>query len=273
MRLLLILLLTLELTSCYSLTHIQQFTTEANETLARGAQLKPNFYDVCQQRQRIQLIQDSKLTRSFREGCELQQQADSTATQILEALSRYLIGLHQLTASGRSGYSLAPLGDALQAHPWLEEQADVVSAYQQLAQLSLTGLTERSRRKKAEELIAQANPAVQTLLEAYQFVLDDLLIESIQRQQDMHYLYSRELLDSAQSFVEKKLLIEEFMDQQIRYDEQKQHLQRFADALGTIQQGHEELYQQRNSLQQQAAIEALYYYSNQLQQMELLSKF
>jgi hypothetical protein len=267
------LLLASGVAGCYSLTHVQQFTAEANQTLAQGVQLRPTFYEVCQQRQRIQLIQQGKLTRQFQQGCDLQQQADSTTIQILQALTRYLMSLQQLSASGRSDYSLAPLGDALQAHPWLAEQGDVVGAYQQLAQISLTGFTESSRRKKAEQLIAQANPAVQTLLDAYQYVLSNLLVESIERQKDLHYFYSLELADSAQSFLEKKLVIEEFMDQQLHYDEQQQMLKQYAEALGAISQGHQALYDQRGQLQQQEAVEVLFYYTSQLQQSQLLQKF
>ena len=261
------------ISGCYSLSHVQQFTTEATETLAQGIDLEPTFYDVCQQRQRIEILQDGTLTSGFREGCQLQQQADSTALKIHIALMDYLVGLHQLASSGRSGPSLAPLGSALQAHPWLEEQGDAVAAYQELAQLSLTGITERSRRKKAREFIAQANEPLQTLLGAYEFAIGDLLVESIKRQQQMSYMYTRELLDSAQSFIERRTLIEEYMDQSIVYDEQQQHLQQFVNVLKTIGAGHEELYQQRSDLQQQEAIESLYYYTSQLQRMQLLSNF
>ncbi|MEM9674615.1 MAG: hypothetical protein AAF992_18625 [Bacteroidota bacterium] len=273
MRLLIVLLISSTIAGCYSLTHVQQFTAEANQTLAQGTQLQPTFMDICQQRQRIQLIQQGKLTRQFQQGCDLQQQADSTAIQILQALTRYLSSLQLLGSSGRSGYSLAPLGDALQVHPWLEGQGDVVGAYQQLAQISLTGFTESSRRKKAGQLIAQANPAVQTLLDAYRFVLSDLLVESIERQKDLHYFYSLELVDSTQSFIEKKQVIEEFMDQQLRYKEQQQNLKQYSDALGAIGEGHQALYEQRGQLQQQEAIEALFYYTGQLQQSQLLQKF
>jgi len=273
MRILYTLVLSLGVAGCYSLNHVQQFTVEANQMLAQGMKLRPTFYEVCQQRQRIQLVQQGKLTRQFQQGCNLQQQADSTSVQILQALTRYLISLQQLSASGRTEYSLAPLGDALQVHPWLAEQGDVVGAYEQLAQISLTGFTESSRRNKAEQLIAQANPAVQTLLEAYRYVLSDLLVESIERQKDLHYFYSRELADSAHSFIEKKLVIEEFMDQQLLYDEQQQMLKQYAEALGAISEGHQALYEQRGQLQQQEAMEALFYYTSQLQQSQLLQQF
>ena len=271
MRIICVLFGMLMLSGCYSLTHVQQFTTEATETLAQGLDLEPTFYQVCQQRQQMQLLQEGTLSRTFREGCQLQQQADSTARQIHIALMDYLVGLHQLSASGQSGPSLAPLGTALQSHPFLEEHADAVSAYQELAQLSLTGITERSRRKKARQFIAEANQPLQTLLSAYEYVIGDLLVESIQRQQQMYYPYTRELLDSAHSFIEKKGLIEEYMDRSIQYDEQQQRLLQFVEVLKTIGEGHEQLYQQRADLQQQAAIEALYHYTSQLQRMQILS--
>ncbi len=270
---LLVILFSLAVSGCYSLAHVQQFTTEATETLAQGAQLKPTFYQTCQQRQRMLLLQEGKLTRSFQDGCELQQQADTTLLQIREALTHYLLALHQLVASGNSSASLAPLGNALQSHPWLAEQGDLVSAYQELAQLSLTGFTERTHRKKAQELIARANGPVQMLLEAYQFVLTDLLVESIDRQQKMSFTYSRELLDSAQSFLEKKQVIEEYMDQVLEYESQQQRLQQFVGALQTVGEGHRAVYQQRKSLQQQTAIDALAHYTSQLQRMQVLSKF
>ena len=268
----LVVLCGITISGCYSLSHVQQFATEATETLAEGAQLEPTFYQTCQQRQRMLLLQEGKLTRSFQEGCTLQQQADTTLIQIREALTHYLLALHQLVSSGRSGASLAPLGNALQSHPWLAEQGDLVSAYQELAQLSLTGFTEGTRRKKAQELIARANEPVQTLLKAYQFVLNDLLVESVGRQQEMHFMYSRELLDSARSFLEKKQVIEEYMDQILVYESQQQRLQQFAEALQAVGEGHSAVYQQRTNLQQQTAIEALAYYTNQLQRMQLLSK-
>ncbi|WKN44625.1 hypothetical protein [Tunicatimonas pelagia] len=270
---LLVVVVGLAVSGCYSLTHVQQFTAEATETLAQGAQLEPTFYQTCQQRQRMLLLQEGKLTRNFQEGCELQQQADTTLIQIREALTHYLLALHQLVASERSSASLAPLGDALQSHPWLAEQGDLVAAYQELAQLSLTGFTERSRRKKARELIARANGSVQTLLEAYQFVLNDLLVESINRQQKMHFFYSRELLDSAQSFLEKQQVISTYMDQVLEYETQQYRLQQYAEALQTVGEGHEAVYQQRSDLQQQTAIEAVVHYTSQLQRMQLLSKF
>ncbi len=266
-------ILSLVVSGCYSLSHVQHFTTEATEILAQGVHLEPTFYQVCQQRQRRDLLQQGKLTPKFREGCDLSLQADSATIQILEALTRYLAGLHQLAASGRSSASLAPLGDALQTLPLAEGQADAVASYQELAQLSLTGLTERSRRKKAREFIEQAEKPLQTLLEAYQFMLNESLVEQIRRQQLTQRGYSRELLDSAHSFIEKKLVIEEYMDQMLEYEAQLQSIRQYVEALSVISEGHTALYQQRAQLQQQAAISSLLFYTNQLRQMQILSKF
>ncbi|MEM6844276.1 MAG: hypothetical protein AAF632_18810 [Bacteroidota bacterium] len=265
--------LSLAVSGCYSLSHVQQFTTEATEILVQGFHLEPTFYQVCQQRQRRDLLQQGKLTPKFREGCNVSLQADSATVQILETLTRYLAGLHQLAASGRSGSSLAPLGNALQTLPLAEGQADVVASYQELAQLSLTGLTERSRRKKAQDFIERAEKPLQTLLNAYQFMLNESLAEQIRRQQYTQRGYSRELLDSAHSFIEKKLVIEEYMDQMLEYEAQLQSIQQYVDALNIISEGHTALYQQRTQLHQQEVIGSLLFYTNYLRQMQLLSKF
>ncbi len=256
------------LVSCLNLQTVHQFSEEALESTAQLNQLTLSFEQLCQNKHWMQAVRTATLPRSYPPDCTLPATADSALLQMQQVVVDYLNGLSALTSSARTSYSFAPLGQALKQNNLVSIKEEQVNAYQQMAELLTQSAGEARRKKKTATYIAQAHEPLMVLIEQLIFVLKEPLREAARQQQDMLYLQTRELADSAHSFLEKRNLILDYAARSEDYHRQLRLLDTYVALLQNVKEGHRQLYEQRNRLDSDDAIETLSHYTGALYRLQ-----
>lgn len=256
------------LTSCLNLQNVHQFSEEALESAATFQQVELTFQQLCKKKHLMEAIRHSAVQRSYEGNCKVHFAADSAILKMQQVVTDYLNGLFLLTANKRITYALDPLAEAIQANALINVQEEETAAYQKMLELLMQASTEAYRKKKAAAYISQAQESLTVLLDQLIFVLDKPLREAAAQQQEMLYLQTRELADSAQSFLEKRSLILDYAGQLEYYQQQQQLLNTYITMLHRIREGHRQLYEKRDQLNKDDVLETLLYYTGELRQLQ-----
>ena len=254
--------------SCLSLEAVQQYaaaSTEATDTFS-GIQL--TFQDLCQRKRQLRDLRQSRVLRTYQDSCAMHQQADSTVIKIQGAIQDYLTALHTISSGERVRYSLAPLQEALTGSGLVSLQAPSADAYRNLLELVTTASTEAYRRRQVERLVTQAHPPLTALLDQLTKVLDESWREAIRQQKAMMYLHTRELADSAQTFMERQEVLRRYIDEARYYEQQEQLLDTHVAVLQVIQEGHQQLYERRDQLHRRETVAGLAFYVGELRSLQ-----
>lgn len=262
------LLLLITCTSCLSLEAVQQYAAEATEGTEQFNNVDLTFQALCQRKRQLRDLRQSRVLRTYRDSCELHQQADSAIIKMQRATQEYLTALYAISSGERVYYSLSPLKDALTGSQLFEIEVSTADAYQQLLELLVTASTETYRRRQVQRLVTQAHAPLTTLLEQLAFVVDEAFREAIQQQKSMLYLNTRELADSAQTFMERQTVLQRYIDEAAYYEQQLQLLDTYVAVLKTIQEGHQQLYDQRARLHRRETVAGLAFYLNELRALQ-----
>ena len=255
-------------TSCLSLEAVQQYAAEATEGTEQFNNVDLTFQALCQRKRQLRDLRQSRVLRTYRDSCELHQQADSAIIKMQRATQEYLTALYAISSGERVYYSLSPLKDALTGSQLFEIEVSTADAYQQLLELLVTASTETYRRRQVQRLVTQAHAPLTTLLEQLAFVVDEAFREAIQQQKSMLYLNTRELADSAQTFMERQTVLQRYIDEAAYYEQQLQLLDTYVAVLKTIQEGHQQLYDQRARLHRRETVAGLAFYLNELRALQ-----
>lgn len=259
------------LTSCLNLQVVHQFSEEALESTAEFEQINLNFQQLCEKKKVMEAVQAGSIQRNYREGCQLQILADSAVLKMQHAIIDYLHGLYLLTSDQRVSYSLDPVSQALQGHSWLNLQEKELSSYQKIIELVAQASTEGFRKRKTTDYVTQAQEPLNILIDKLIFVMNEPLREGALQQQEMLYLHTRELADSAHSFLEKGNLIQAHAKELDYYGQQLNLMDTYVAILHTVKKGHQQLYEKRHHLDKDDTLEALVHYISEIQQLQ--SKF
>ena len=261
-------ILLLVCSSCLRLDAVQQYAAESQAAAAQFKEITPTFRALCQQKRQLRDLSRGRAQRTYQDSCALHLRADSAAQAMQTILVDYLTALQSVSSGGRIAYDLSPVGQAISSNSLISLDENTVTAYQSLLELLTTAATEAYRRREVERLVAQAHPSLVTLIDQLRFVTHESLREAVAQQQEMQYLNVRELADSAQTFVERRSLWQEYIGQAEQYEQQQQQLDTYAALLNTIKEGHQQLYDQRKRLDRKETVSALAYHLRELRQLQ-----
>lgn len=262
------LLLVATCSSCLRLEAVQQYATEAQVSTNRFNEIELTFRELCQRKRQIRDLRQGPALRTYQDSCQQHQRADVALQQLQTAVADYLTALSALAGGERITYDLGPVKSALGGSGLISLEENTMGAYQSLLEVLGTAATEAYRRRQLTRLVAEAHLPLLTLLDQLTFVADESFREAIEQQQEMQYLNIRELADSAQTFVERRHLWQEYIEEAAYYEQQQRLLTTYAAMLETIRQGHRQLYDQRNRLNRREAVATLGFYLTELRRLQ-----
>ena len=268
MKALLYLLLATLFSSCLRMEAVQQYAAESSESTHQFNEIDLTFRALCQRKRQLRDLRQSRVLRTYQDSCLLHQQADSAIAEIQAAVQEYLVALQAVSSGDRVIYDLSAVKDGLASSGLINIEATTASAYQNLIELLATATTEAYRRRQVQKLVAEANAPLATLIDQLTFVVDESFREAIEQQKEMLYIDTRELTDSAQTFVERQRVLQQYVAESHYYEQQLLLLDTYAIILNTIKQGHQELYEHRDKLQRQETVRAVAFYASQLRQLQ-----
>ncbi len=254
--------------ACLRLSAVQQYADESQTGIHRFDEVSLGFRDLCQRKRQVRDLRRGQAQRTYQDSCVLHRQADSALLTMQSAITAYLSTLSAVSSGERRIYDLSPAADALSNSGLVTWEEGTVGAYQNLLELLATAATETYRRQQVEALVADAHEPLTILLDQFSFAVDESLREAIEQQQEMLYLNTLELADSAQTFVERRGLWQEYVAQSDYYARQLELLNTYAALINTIRQGHQHLYNQRERLDRTETIATTAFYLRQLRDLQ-----
>ena len=254
--------------SCLSLEAVQQYASESAEGTERFSEIDLTFQALCQRKRQWRDLRQSRVLRTYQDSCLLQQQADSALMKMQRAVQEYLMALYAVSSGERVYYSLNPVKEALTGSGLIQVEEKTINAYQNLLELLATASTEAYRRRQVQQLVDQAHPPLTALIDQLTFVVDEAFREAIGQQQEMLYLNTLELADSARTFVERQSLLQQYIEEVRYYEQQLQLLDTYATILATVKDGHQALYDRRRKLHRQETVTTMVFYLAELRRLQ-----
>ena len=262
------LLLTILCSSCLSLEAVQQYADQSVESNEQFNQIDLTFQELCQRKRQLRDLRQSRVLRTYQDSCWLHQQADSAMTKIAGVVQDYLVALGTVASGDRVSYDLGSAPEVLVGSGLINIEANTLSAYQGLLELLVTASTEAYRRRQVQQLVSQAQGPLATLIDQLTFIADESLREATEQQQEMLYLHTRELADSAQTFMERQAVLLPYLTEAQYYEQQLALLNTYVATLRVIKEGHRQLYEQRDQLHRRETVTTMAFYLNELHQLQ-----
>ena len=268
MNALLYLLLATLFSSCLSLEAVQQYAVESAESTEQFTEIDLTFQALCQRKRQLRDLRQSRVLRTYQDSCRLHQQADSAVIEMQNAVQEYLLALYSVSSGERIYYDLSSAKDALTNSGLVDIEANTADAYQNLLELLVTASTEAYRRRQVQQLVSRANTPLVTLINQLTLVVDESFREAIGQQKEMLYLNTRELTDSAQTFIERQQVLEHYLTEAQHYEQQLHLLDTYVAMLGAVKEGHKQLYAQRDRLHRRETVATMAFYLRKLRQLQ-----
>lgn len=257
------------LISCASLREVHHYSTNAAEGIRQFEAINYSFTKSCHDRCLTAQLERGQLSPTDC-VCELEQHADSVTLLLYSAIRGYFDGLARLSANNLTNYTFDPLAKSLTAGNFggVQVTPEQAQSYAKIASVLSGALTDGYRQKKIGTYIGEANDAIKTLLQALQFTLSGNLAGRLETKKSRLRSYYFDLAnDSSTSAYERKNIIEEYGSLTAGMDEMKRQLQTFSKSLGVITEGHQKLYENRNTLTLPQVREALLLYAGNIRDL------
>lgn len=183
--------------------------------------------------------------------CSLYSKADEATETIYNHVLSYLSGLQKLSNPANSSYDISPINKALNEGKFanISIEKTQVDAAGKLATLLMNAIGGAYAKKRLKQYIAEANPALQILVEKLQFILKQNLAGLLAGKKIRLYGYYGLLAKSNElNQFEKGLATETFYQKINTITIQQQKINAFANGLSAIVKGHQKLYDNREKL-------------------------
>jgi len=235
--------LTVVLSSCVNLKHVNDFSTSSLKSVknfeAIDYSFKQNCLDKCQDQNIKKLVLIPQEC-----NCEADEKADSITFLIYNAVRGYLDGLTNLSNNNLTTYKMDPLTKALTKSDLaaIKVEKAQVEAYSNISNVLLNAFANKYRKHKIKEYVKAANEPFQVLIRFLDFNLssnlaDKLNVQKLRIRED----YLKLIKDSTLSSLEKRKTIEEYYHRLDLIEAKQQTLNTYSKALKKTAGGHQNL--------------------------------
>ncbi|MCH5717199.1 hypothetical protein [Niabella hibiscisoli] len=236
--------------SCSSLRYVSGYSTASVKALQSFETLDYSFNKACRDKCLYEQLDEQKLLANDC-NCSLEAKADSVIQNLFSVTNFYMEGLIKLSDNKLTSYSYEGLAGNITAgkigNIIISERQAV--AFQKIATTLTNAVTNRYRKKKLKQYIAEANEPLQVIIEALQFNLVGNLGGRLNTQQERLKAYTFDLFQNKDiSAYEKKLIIEQYNSSITELEMIRKRIETLSLQLGTIAQGHNELNKNRYRL-------------------------
>jgi hypothetical protein len=259
--------------SCINLKKVNDYASGSLKGLKKWEDLGYSYTKDCRDKCVLEQLAANQLRKPVCD-CRTNQEADSILLVIYNACMGYFTGLVKLSGNKLTDYNPAALTKALNEGKFgdITINKTQTDAYAALVTGLLRVTTDAWRKKKIAGYIGDANAPVHTLLQSLDFILESSLAKKLSVKKEMIESYYLDLWrNPGISAYEKKKLIEEYNSAVSGIATQQAQIATLGKLLGSIANGHQRLYENRNRLTAAEARELLTAYGNSLE--ELINRF
>lgn len=238
--LLLFALSSITFTACKDLAHVSKFSTAAAEHIAASEKVDYSVTKACLAKCEGEAV--ARLQMDFDGKCPCTEHAKSDSVRLVlqHVAATYFAGLGDLAADELTSFDLAPLSEAL-ADDAFGITDERLKAGTQLATIVTRAFTDNYRRRKIKRYVAEAEPAVQVVLDGLVEFNNTKLaaLEAEVGRRQATFLAIIE--DERNSPYDRMSALQDHLTEKDRLVRVRSALRTYGEGLKKIKQGHQQL--------------------------------
>lgn len=237
--------------SCVNLRRINDYSSTSLTGIEKFENIDYSFTRHCLDACQLNAIRNFEIKRQEECNCDLYRTADSVTLLIYNAIRGYFSGLTHISNNELTAYDPGALRKALTEGNFgdIKIEKEQVDAYSNIYKILLRATADLYRKKKIKQYIEEANQPIQVLLQKFQFILQKNLEGELNFKMEKLYAYYKEMsLNGNITDYEKGKATVDYYQQLSNINREKELIDAFAKGLTTVSDGHQKLYDNRNTL-------------------------
>lgn len=265
--LLLLLFVSLSFSSCINLKAVNDYASASSKGIQKFEDIKYSYNQQCLDKDKFKTIIKSEIKKDddkLNNSCENFKEADNANLLTYTAINNYFKGLANLSNDDLSKFNFDPLNKSLTEGDFGTIHIDkaTVDAYTKIAQLLSKPIADIYRSNKIKKYVGDANAPIQILLSKFQFMQENTAIGLNSQKDDLFDDYDNLIDIKKLTDYEKIITVREYYKQLSDINYKKQQSEIFTNALQTIAEGHQKLYNNRNKMTEEQIKKLLIEYSS-----------
>jgi hypothetical protein len=265
-------LLSICLISCVNLKELNSYSSNSLNAITKFEDISYSFRQHCLEKCQLDAIKKFEIKRDTGCKCASYATADSVTRLIYNSIRGYFDGLTNLSNNDLTTYSSDALNSSLTTGNFggIKIDSSEVAAYSKIAKIILKATTDLYREKKLKKYIEEANGPLQLLFTKFQFIESNLWRELNLKKDDL-FNSNKRLLEKNLTDYEKISITKEYYQQLSDILAKQQQITVFVKSIKAIADGHQKLYEKRNTLSEKDLKDALKQYAGNIK--EISSEF
>ncbi|WP_350285828.1 hypothetical protein [uncultured Croceitalea sp.] len=262
----LIILMASLLSACVSLKHVHDFSSASLTGVQGFNELGYSFESHCKANCRAASIRNLNILDEDCD-CTSDQMADSVTLKIYNVVQGYFDGLTKLSDKTLTNYKTDDLQQALIEGDFgsITVGQKEVTSYSKISGVLLRVFTDTYRKNKLKGYVKEANTPVLQLLAFLKLNISSNLQGKLNVRRQRARSYHFDLVnDSTLSNYEKARVVKAYHNELHDIDQKQVKLLVYGKTLDTITEGHQQLFNQIDHLNEAAAKQVLYQYASEL---------
>lgn len=268
-----LILISLVLSSCINLKHVNDFSTSAISSLSKFEDINYSFKQSCLDDCRDKNV-NSLVIKDSVCNCDIDSKADSVTLLIYQSLKGYFDGLGKLSDKELTNYKTDALKQALVNGSFGTITIDrtQANAYSNLSNIILKAFTDKYRQNKIKEYITTANDPVKVLIHYLDLNMSNNLAGKLNVKKSLiKKSYEKLMKDSTINYADKWKFTNDYYTRLDEIDSRLTQLMTYSKALKKISEGHQLLFNEIDKITAEDLKEELTCFSGDLQ--NIISEF
>lgn len=252
--------------SCFNLQHVTDYSLSALEGVQTFEDIHYSFAQNCTDRCIFRKTNNLVIEEG---GCECspEKKADSINLKIYYAVYGYFESLSLLSDNDLATYKTEALENALTEGDFgpIKIGKEQVASYSKVAQVLINVFGDAKRKKKIKTYVTEANGPIKELLAYLDFNLSSNLYGKLEVEKGRNQAYFFDLTkNDALSQFEKRKAAQEYYERADAIEKKQNQLLLYSQTLQKISEGHQELFDNLETLKADEIKQVLFSYANEI---------
>lgn len=255
------------LPSCVNLRAVSEYATSSVAGITQFEQVQYSYEQTC-----VNACADKNVTQYIITDkdtdcdCKLYLQADSVTFILYSGVEKYFETLARLSDSRLTTYDFSKLTKTLTEGDYgkIKINANDVESYSKIASIVSRIITDSYRKNKLSKAIDDANQPIQSLIKKLNFSLENLYQGLLIEKEALSFRYKRLPMLGTTSQYDKQVAAESYYERLSSLSAKQAKLKALEKNLARIALAHNELFTNKDKLNEKDVREALFQYAGDI---------
>ncbi len=235
---------------CLSLKEVNEYAATSVVSLNRVSELNYSYSEYCRRDCELRQLRQGEIDTLYNCSCTaIAAKADSTILMINHTLLAYLQAVEKISNNQNFRYDVSGLSGAVQQNSLLKLNNQQTSVITKAGNILATAATSFYRKNKLKEYLEKADPVFSDLVQTFIFLLNDRLRIQLREDYEIRLANQTQMLGNAKNDKGfKQFIVKQSLDERAWYTSHVAYLNCYVALLRKVQEGHHQLYLQRDHL-------------------------